>query len=235
MRNSLDNKKIKIVKDGPYLVSGSVPLETDVAILGRDGEPEKWQKTKDFPLQANYALCRCGKSSNKPYCDGTHLKVGFNGTETAQKKNYLEIAEKNIGPGVDLLDAECFCSIARFCHRAGDAWTLTENSADPNNKKLAIEEAGNCPSGRLVAIDKQTNKPIEPKLKPSIGLIEDTYHKVSGPAWVKGGIPIESADGSTYEIRNRVTLCRCGASTNKPFCNGAHIKNKFQDGYNFEI
>ena len=229
----MNNKKIKILKDGPYLVSGSLPLETDIEVLGSDGEPEKWQKGESYPLQDNYALCRCGHSANKPFCDGTHAKLGFDGKETAKKRNYLEIAEKNPGPGVDLLDAECFCSIARFCHHAGDAWTLTENSADAVAKQIAIEEACNCPSGRLVALDKKSNEPIEPTLEPSLGLIEDTRHKVSGPLWVKGGIPIGSADGSAYEIRDRVTLCRCGASTNKPFCNGAHIKNKFHDGYEF--
>jgi CDGSH-type Zn-finger protein len=53
-------------------------------------------------------------------------------------------------------------------------------------------------------------------------LIEDTAKQVSGPIWVRGGIPVLSADGTTYEIRNRLTLCRCGRSANKPFCDGAH-------------
>ena len=53
-------------------------------------------------------------------------------------------------------------------------------------------------------------------------MIEDTEKKVSGPIYVRGGIPVVSADGKTYEIRNRVTLCRCGRSDNKPFCNGSH-------------
>ena len=37
-----------------------------------------------------------------------------------------------------------------------------------------------------------------------------------------GGIPIHGADGQAYEVRNRVTLCRCGRSANKPYCDGAH-------------
>ncbi|SPE60202.1 hypothetical protein SBV1_390038 [Verrucomicrobia bacterium] len=69
---------------------------------------------------------------------------------------------------------------------------------------------------------EQRGKPIEPKFEPSLGLIEDTDKKVSGPIWVRGGIPVISADGKTYEIRNRMTLCRCGRPDNKPFCNGAH-------------
>jgi hypothetical protein len=57
---------------------------------------------------------------------------------------------------------------------------------------------------------------------PSLGLIEDTARHVSGPIWVRGGVPVVSADGQPYEIRNRVALCRCGRSANKPFCNGSH-------------
>jgi len=226
-------RKVKITKDGPYVIFGDLPFDTDIEILGSDGEPEAWQKGKTYPHKDTYSLCRCGHSDNKPFCDGTHIPIGFDGKETAQKKKYMELAEKNAGPGLDLFDAECFCSITRFCHRAGDAWTLTENSDDPMKKQLVIEEAGNCPSGRLVAWDKAANIPIEPVREPSIAVTQDTKHAVSGPLWVKGGVPIESADGSTYEIRNRVTLCRCGESTNKPFCNGAHIKSKFQDGYEF--
>ena len=44
-----------------------------------------------------------------------------------------------------------------------------------------------------------------------------------GPLWVRGGIPVMSADGKPYAIRNRVTLCRCGKSGNKPFCDGSRI------------
>jgi CDGSH-type Zn-finger protein len=53
---------------------------------------------------------------------------------------------------------------------------------------------------------------------------------VSGPIWAKGGITVEAADGFQYEVRNRVTLCRCGASKNKPFCDGTHCSIKFNDG-----
>jgi CDGSH-type Zn-finger protein len=54
--------------------------------------------------------------------------------------------------------------------------------------------------------------------------------KVQRPIWVRGGICIESADGTPYEVRNRVTLCRCGASANKPFCDGQHAAVGFEDG-----
>jgi hypothetical protein len=87
----------------------------------------------------------------------------------------------------------------------------------------------NCPGGRLVAWDRATGQPIEHHLPVSIGLIEDVAEDASGPLWLRGGIPLVSADGFTYEIRNRVTVCRCGASKNKPFCDGSHVAVKFHD------
>jgi len=97
-------------------------------------------------------------------------------------------------------------------------------------RELVIHEVVRCPSGRLVLRDKKTGKPVEPEIEPSIAIVEDPEKKRSGPIWVRGGIPVESASGSRYEARNRVTLCRCGVSENKPFCDGRHLKSKFDDG-----
>lgn len=72
-----------------------------------------------------------------------------------------------------------------------------------------------CPSGRLQLLDG-AGDPIEPEYNPSIATVKD------GPLWVRGGIPVSAADGFAYEARNRQTLCRCGGSQNKPFCDGAH-------------
>ena len=215
--------RIKVTKDGPYLVSGNIPLAKEIIVCDDKGTPEKWEKGEQYPDRESYALCRCGQSKNKPYCDGTHIKIRFDGTETASRKKYLEEAETISGPGLVLTDSVKLCAVARFCHRVEDAWGLAENSGDPKSKELAIAEACDCPSGRLVAWDKKTGKPIEPDLEPSIGLIETAETKAPGPIWLKGGVPVESSDGGEYEIRNRVTLCRCGQSKNKPFCDGSHI------------
>ena len=50
-----------------------------------------------------------------------------------------------------------------------------------------------------------------------------------GPLWVTGGIPVTSPEGTPLEVRNRVTLCRCGASANKPLCDGRHKEAGFSD------
>ena len=141
-----------------------------------------------------------------------------------------QVTETTTGPGLVLDDAEAFCAVALFCHRAGDAWNLTERSQDPSAKKTAIHEACDCPSGRLVARDPKTGKAFEPEFSPSIGVIENPRKKHSGPLWVKGRIRVRGANGKAYEVRNRVTLCRCGRSKNKPFCDGTHVTMKFKDG-----
>ncbi len=107
--------------------------------------------------------------------------------------------------------------------RAGGIWNLVKHPENQEDREIAIEEACNCPSGRLVITDNESGKTIEPELDKSIVVIEYPPRGEHGPLWVRGGIPIESANGKLYEIRNRVTLCRCGRSQNKPFCDGSHI------------
>jgi hypothetical protein len=80
-----------------------------------------------------------------------------------------------------------------------------------------------------VAWDNASGEAIEPTFEPSIGLIEDPAKGCSGPAWLRGGVQVVGADGFKYEVRNRVTLCRCGASQNKPFCDGTHAAIHFSD------
>ncbi|RMF90310.1 MAG: iron-binding protein [Methanobacteriota archaeon] len=230
-RLSAMDKKLKITRDGPILVSGGLPLYREAIVADANGDPLEWRRVEELEAGESYALCRCGASKNKPFCDGSHISAGFDGTETARRVPYSEMAELYRGPGVDLTDAMELCAVARFCHRAGGIWALVEGSDDPVKKGIAIEEAGNCPSGRLVAWDKEAGKPIEPDFEPSVSITEDPLSGVSGPIWVKGGVPVESADGHVYEVRNRVTLCRCGRSGNKPFCNGAHIRAGFDDGH----
>ena len=216
------NAKIEITKDGPYLVSGGLPLSEQWIATNAEGESLDYREGKKYPAQPQYALCRCGESANKPFCDGTHKKVQFDGTETASRQPYLEQAETIEGPTMRLTDQENLCAFARFCDPKGRVWNLVLRTDAPEARQLVEYEAGHCPAGRLVAWDRETGKPIEPKFEPSLGLIEDTAKQVSWPIYVRGGIPVVSADGKTYEIRNRMTLCRCGRSDNKPFCNGSH-------------
>lgn len=222
--------KVTVTKNGPYLVSGSLPLKKEIIVADEDGESVSWQDGEKYPDQEQYALCSCGKSGNKPFCDGTHAEIGYQGAETAARTPHQEQASVFDGPELVLNDVQELCAAARFCHPNGGTWKLTRRSDDPEAKKQAIQETGDCPSGRLVIRDKKTGRPIEPAFEPSISLIEDPPEKASGPIWLQGNIPLESSDGTSYETRNRVTLCRCGGSGNKPFCDGTHCLNGFDDG-----
>jgi CDGSH-type Zn-finger protein len=218
----MEEEKIKIVRDGPYIVSGKISLDKQIIGVNEEGDPNKWIQGKKYSLKKIYSLCRCGKSQKKPFCDGQHLKVKFDGTETAIRKSFFKQAKEIRGPTLKLFDVVELCALARFCHRAGGIWELTRQSDDPVSRKIAIKEAGDCPSGRLVIEDKKTGKIIEPNFKPSISIVEGPRKNERGPIWVKGGIPIESSNGLEYEKRNRCTLCNCGKSDNKPFCDGTH-------------
>ena len=222
-------RRIVVTKDGPYRVEGSIPLAKQTIVADAEGSSRDWREGEPIQAPSTYELCRCGNSSNKPFCDTTHLTTKFDGTEVASRKAYGDQAGVLEGPQMDLTDAESLCASGRFCDPDGSIWALVEQANDPETLEKVRRMAGNCPSGRLVVWDKSTGQPDEPVLEQSIGLVEDPAAGVSGPLWIRGGIAIQSADGQTYEVRNRVTLCRCGASSNKPFCDGSHGSVGFQD------
>jgi len=222
--------RITVTDDGPYMVSGGVPIVRAEIVTNDAGESVSWLETETLTTPDRYMLCRCGHACTKPFCDGSHTEAGFDGTETAGPESKVEMAACIDGPGVKLKDARKLCAEARFCDRAGGLWNLIEQCDDPEIRALVLEEAALCPSGRYAACDPETDAPLEPDHEPSIVLVEDPNLGVSGPLWVRGGIPVFSAGYEPYEVRNRVTLCRCGHSQNKPFCDGSHIAAKFRDG-----
>lgn len=220
------NGKIRIMENGPYLVTGSVPLSEKIIVS--NGLVNEYRQGCEFPLREEYALCRCGATHTPPYCDGTHEKIRFQSRETASRKDYEDRAQIFEGPNLILRD-DNRCAYARFCHRKeGSVWDLTENSDDPYLREEAIIAASECPTGRLVAYTLEQT-PIEPEYEPSIELLQDPANGVSGPLFVKGNIQIESSDGFSYEKRNRAALCRCGCSRNSPFCDATHVSVRYKD------
>ncbi|MCU1495643.1 MAG: hypothetical protein JWO62_3407 [Acidimicrobiaceae bacterium] len=219
---------ITVNEDGPYSVVGSVPLAKQVIVTDAAGDSVGYSQGREYEATETYSLCRCGNSASKPFCDGSHARVRFDGTETASRAPYLSQTIEIVGPTLALTDAQSLCAFARFCDVAGQVWNLVQQPGAAA-ARLAVREAALCPSGRLVAWDRAARTPFEPKLEPSIALIEDPSQGVAGPIWVRGGITVTSADGTDYERRNRVTLCRCGASRNKPFCDGSHAAVGFTD------
>ncbi|MCI4357460.1 MAG: CDGSH iron-sulfur domain-containing protein [Thermoplasmata archaeon] len=227
-----EDKPMRIIvhPNGPYRVLGGVPLAVQTITPNQEGESWDWVQGRSFHVGPEYFLCRCGRSSNKPFCDNSHLSAGFVGAETASRRPIERQSEHLDGPTHVLSDAEGLCAFARFCDPGGKIWALIGQTDQPEVRKLVVREASHCPAGRLVLREKATGKVVEPELPPSIGLVEDPALHCSGPLWVRGGIPVESSNGVPYEVRNRLTLCRCGVSTNMPFCNGSHASIRFQDG-----
>lgn len=222
--------KITVAANGPYLVSGGVPLSVEAIAANEAGDSLGYTPARTLETKEKYALCRCGLSASKPFCDGTHARVGFDGTSTASREPYAVQAERLDGPTLELHDAQVLCAFGRFCDVAGTVWSLVEQSDDPKAREQTILEANLCPSGRLAVRDRATGAMIEHRLEKSIVLLEDPVKTCSGPIVVRGGIEIVGDDGVAYEVRNRVTLCRCGASNNKPFCDGSHDDARFTDG-----
>lgn len=220
---------VEVTKNGPYVVHGTPPLHVQTIEPNSSGHSGSYVDGRAFALKDGDALCRCGHSKNKPYCDGSHLKAGVNLTETASFAPLLEGAIEMDGPTISLTDNETYCAFARFCDNGTRFWNEVQTPGE-QHVKLAVEMAHQCPSGRLMVWDNATRKPIETPLPVSLSLLEDPAEDCSGPLALRGGIRVQGASGESYEIRNRQTLCRCGASSNKPFCDGSHASIKFKDG-----
>jgi CDGSH-type Zn-finger protein len=218
--------QVRIRANGPYMVNGPVTISRRRIVESEHGEPMTWQTTERFGTHQRAVLCRCGGSAAKPFCDGTHLANGFDGTESAPTSNYDERARAYEGTGVAMRDDRKLCQHAGFCGtRLTNVWKMMKADAVEDSiariQLMAMIE--HCPSGALTFRLSADEPDVEPELPLAIGVVDD------GPLFVTGGMPIERSDGAPFEPRNRVTLCRCGGSGNKPLCDGTHKKNGFKD------
>jgi CDGSH-type Zn-finger protein len=219
-------EKIVVRKDGPYVVRGSVPLVHKIQIVSEYGEPLAWQKGDSLEANETYALCRCGQSREKPFCDGAHLTIDFDGTETADTR--LTADRQRVYPGGTHIVArhdDYLCMGAGFCaNRFTTIKYLVLDTADTNVRSQVIAMIERCPSGSLTYAIEAGRPDIEPDLPQQVAVVTEITSEgpIEGPLWVTGGIPIERADGLPLETRNRVTLCRCGRSRKKPLCDGTH-------------
>ena len=226
-----DMPAVVVSVDGPYVVTGPVTVEYQVICTDDTEASWTWKRGATVPCGDSFSLCRCGRSATKPFCDDSHLSVAFDGTETASRATHAEQSTSTEGPTLRLDDAYGLCARARFCDGHGDAWSATSASDSQDSRAIAVHEAGHCPAGRLVVFDEAAGgSPMEPVLEPSSGIVEDPAAGVSGGLWLRGGISVTSQDGTPYPVRNRTLLCRCGASANKPFCDGSHVDTGFVDG-----
>jgi CDGSH-type Zn-finger protein len=219
---------VTVTANGPYRVSGSVPVTRKRVVESEHGEPIAWQTLERLPVRETAVLCRCGGSAAKPYCDGTHRANAFDGAEAAPTSRYDERSKSYGGAGFALQDDRSICEHARFCtNRVTTVWEMVKSGATQDlvarAHVMAIVE--HCPSGALTIRLPGDDADLEPDLPVGVGVVDD------GPLFVTGGIPVTRSDGEPFETRNRVTLCRCGGSQSKPLCDGSHRTNGFRDGY----
>ena len=216
---------IRIEPDGPYEVSGSLPLARTRQVETEFGEPVDWAQLEPLPTGKRYTLCRCGRSSTKPFCDESHEDQAWDGAEVADAAPRATRAKVFPGHGVAMTDDHSFCTHAGYCgDRFTNVWRMIAETSDPAVRERLEHMVDLCPSGTIDHAPEVGAEAEEPSFDPGIAVSAD------GPLWVRGGVRIVSADDRTYEVRNRVTLCRCGHSANKPFCDGSHKDVGFRDG-----
>ena len=209
---------------GPLLVRGGVPLVRKTPVQSEHGEPLAWKTGAPLETPESYVLCRCGQSGNKPYCDGTHAKVGFEGADSAPTSDYSDRADELGGTGITVHDDRSICAHAGFCGtRVSNIWEQVGSTDDSIIRLAVISEVEKCPAGAITYRFDGDDEDNEADYPVQVAATDD------GPLWVTGSIAVTNTDGQQLETRARVTLCRCGQSANKPLCDGTHHEAGFAD------
>jgi CDGSH-type Zn-finger protein len=197
---------ITVVKNGPYIIKGL--------------EHFKDSKGRELPVQPAMSLCRCGASKNKPYCDGSHTKIGFAGEKDPNRVS-REIHEWK-GKRITIVDNSDVCCRDRACVN-NLPQVFEEENPDAATVKEIIETIKKCPSGALTY--KMGGRHCQAfHREPAITVVKN------GPLKVVGGIRLKDEMQSQPACPEHYTLCRCGHSKNKPFCDGSHLDVGFQEG-----
>ena len=217
-----DRPKIMPIPNGPlYLINSSTPQKVE-NMIDSNGEP--------IYKITNVALCRCGGSKNKPFCDGTHVSLGF----LSENKGPAQTADKRkdyVGNEITVHDNRRMCSHSAECLRNLESvFRLGERpwiNPDGATFESIIETVKKCPSGALSYSVKGLENRDQLGRKPLV-----TVGK-NGPYHVTGGVELAGIENwAVGASKEHYTLCRCGASNNKPFCDGTHLSINFKDERN---
>lgn len=170
------------------------------------------------------ALCRCGGSGNKPFCDGTHGNNGFTDENTADGKP--DQRDDYVGKQLTIHDNRAICAHAGYCtENLASVFRLgKEPWIDPDgaNLDVIIEVINRCPSGAL-SYSIENIEHCEQERKSMVTVTKN------GPYAITGGLELVGQTFAEGASKEHYTLCRCGASKNKPFCDGSHWQVEFVD------
>lgn len=201
--------------DGPFVYEN--PLGPDGGrIFDADGN--------EITPCEEVSLCRCGASSRKPFCDGTHESIHFSGKRLSDHSNDRRHSYEC--EGITVHDNRCVCSHSHNCvnglpevFKVDDRPWIDPASASPEEIVRVIET---CPSGALsYSIDGVEHRDLD--REPSITVSRD------GPYCLVGWIEVVGEEPRAQEVsREHCTCCRCGSSANKPFCDGTHRTRGFK-------
>jgi len=211
---------IVTAKNGPYLVTNVPAVRTPLG------------ETLTLPPQL--ALCRCGGSATKPFCDGTHASNEF--TDAKDPNRVPDQRDTYPGQQVTVFDNRGICQHSGLCtDRLPTVFrTDAEPFVAPSGGRMdeIIRAVRDCPSGALsLAFDGDEARDLADWHGQREAAIEVTQ---DGPYRVTGGIGLTDATGADVpraagSSREHYALCRCGHSQNKPFCSGMHWYVEFRD------
>jgi CDGSH-type Zn-finger protein/truncated hemoglobin YjbI len=211
---------IVTAENGPYLVTNVPAVRTPLG--------------ERLTLPPQLALCRCGGSSMKPFCDGTHASNGF--TDAKDPHRVPDRRDTYQGQQVTMFDNRGICQHSGLCtDRLPTAFrTDSEPFVAPSGARMdeLVRAVRDCPSGALgLAFDGEEARSLADwhgRREQAITITQD------GPYRVTGGVPLNDASGADVPraegaSREHYALCRCGHSQNKPFCSGMHWYVDFRD------
>jgi len=210
---SITRPTIAPAPNGPYLVKDLKTLRNS--------------KGDALETQPTVALCRCGQSERKPFCDGTHARVGFSDEKLAGRVE--DRRDDHAGTEITLHDNRGICSHAGRCSDGQPAVFRLKQEPwiDPDGaiQKEIIAVVKSCPSGALsYSVDGTEHRDQE--RDPAVLVSRN------GPYLITGGMELADVPMGEGASREHYALCRCGASKNKPFCDGTHWSVEFTDEKN---
>lgn len=188
---------ITVLDNGPLKVSGA----SSARFCG-----------ERLPVDGDLYLCRCGRSANAPFCDGTHRSVGFDGSGPEQAEQPIRTWE---GRTLQTFFNAATCMHVLYC-KPLDGLRAAELAGDDAAAEEIIRVVETCPSGAL----SYARRPAQASAPMADGPV---CLDIMQGGEVRIQVPfVINRDLHERQAENRATLCRCGASASKPWCDGRH-------------